>query len=224
MYEGTCSVCAITVGIEGLHRLEYEGTYGPGTFPLRVSYPRRLTRTCVKIGALSHSDGSCVGDILDQIMRQGGVPTTANPKIYFLPIRSYEIATRSWLASSSVPECTFAKLLFTRGPCIGVLWVDQSYFDMVDCDVDEEDEQVFRGVSELRKRLRAKNTGIHAVTVYAYRFRKRDLQLRVLDNQGETGPRRWVLLKAFDRFYFMSVEPLPHPPEVLRPLNRCHHV
>jgi hypothetical protein len=90
---------------------------------------------------------------------------------------------------------------------------------MVDFDVDEDDEQVFEGVSELKKRLPDKNTGSHAVALYAYRFRRGDLQIRALDNQDGSGPRRWVLLKAFDVFYFMSVKPLPHSPEAIRPLR-----
>uniref|UniRef100_A0ACD6AIF6 Uncharacterized protein n=1 Tax=Avena sativa TaxID=4498 RepID=A0ACD6AIF6_AVESA len=217
--DSTCSVCAVTVGIEGVHRMEYEWINGPGTFLVRASYTRKLVRRCMKTGSLSYDDGSYVDDILDQVMKQGGVPTTSNPKMYFLAIRRYKTITWSWLASTNLPEYTFAQLLFTRGPCIGVLWVNDYYFSMVDKDADEDDEQVFRGVSKLNKAMPGKNTGCHAVAVYAYKFVRRGLRLRVLDNQDENGPRRWVLFKAFDKFFFLSVDPLPHSPEALRPLR-----
>ncbi|XBI78735.1 hypothetical protein VPH35_088373 [Triticum aestivum] len=109
---GTCSICAITVGIESVHRMTYEWIHGPQTFPLRVSYPSDLTRACRRLTILT-KHGSYVEDVLNQVIKQGGVLTTSNPRRYTLAVQRYEIFFKSEINSSSTPGRYFAQLMFT---------------------------------------------------------------------------------------------------------------
>jgi hypothetical protein len=99
------------------------------------------------------------------------------------------------LEEAASPPVSVAAFIRLQGPIIGAVHTGPDYQRS-----DYDEEYVYRG-----------NTGKpnHVVVCMAHRFTQDgELHLRVLDNIMSHGPLRWILFRAFHRFFFIEVEPL----------------
>lgn len=215
IHADTCAIVACSVCIEAQHRLEFERLHGQGTFILELpDSTRKLRRFCLERKAWFKGKGAHIDSLLSLIQETGGVPaisTTNTRSRLLLPLHSYDYFSLRGCWTNLTPQQA-AQLIFTGGPCIGSLWVDGSYTSKHhysdDNDDDEEDMLVYRGCDPKKKIHRDKETGLHAVVCYAYRFIGKGLHIRVQDNMPICSPHNWILFQAFDMFYTLRVMPL----------------
>ncbi|KAB8080132.1 hypothetical protein EE612_000497 [Oryza sativa] len=215
IFPDTCAIVACSVCIEAQHRLEFERLHGQGTFILELpDSTRKLRRFCLERKAWFKGKGAHIDSLLSLIQETGGVPaisTTNTRSSLLLPLHSYDYFSLRGCWTNLTPQQA-AQLIFTGGPCIGSLWVDGSYTSKHhysdDNDDDEEDMLVYRGCDPKKKIHRDKETGLHAVVCYVYRFIGKELHIRVQDNMPICSPHNWILFQAFDMFYTLRVMPL----------------
>ncbi|XP_006645539.1 uncharacterized protein LOC102704854 [Oryza brachyantha] len=221
IFPDTCAIVACSVCIEAQHRLEFERLHGQGTFILELpDSTRNLRRLCQQRQVWVKDKGACMDGLLSVIRTTGGVPatsTTTNTRrgLLQLPLHSHDSFSLRGSWTNLTPRRA-AQLIFTGGPCIGILWVDGSYADKrhYSDDDGELDMLVYLGCDPKKKKKRSSNSSkedarLHAVVCYGYRFTgQQQLHIRVQDNMPIHSPHNWILFEAFDMFYTVRVTPL----------------
>uniref|UniRef100_A0A0E0BXR5 Uncharacterized protein n=1 Tax=Oryza meridionalis TaxID=40149 RepID=A0A0E0BXR5_9ORYZ len=150
VYRMICQVLASAVrsvwaiGTYAQHRLEFEHLHGQGTFILELpDSTRKLRRFCLERKALFKGKRAHIDSLLSVIQETGGVPRN-----------NYDYFSLRGCWTNLTPQQA-AQLIFTGGPCIGILWVDGSYTNKHhysdDNDDDEEDMLVYRGCDPKKK-------------------------------------------------------------------------
>ncbi|GJN01100.1 hypothetical protein PR202_ga18336 [Eleusine coracana subsp. coracana] len=219
---GTCALVSSTVCIEAQHRLEYEMVHGLGTFPCIAAAPRKLRNLCHRQFVQDQSTGerrriwnikkgAIVAEVLDQIMKLGGVRTTngaPKPAPYLLPLRSWQ--HYKW--EDGFTAYDVADLLDAHGPFIGNIWVCP-WYDLFDSNVD--DDLVYRsGCARspgIQKRCEVvygqhEKVGYHSVVCFEYRFCEGQMHEKILDNHAANGPRRWIHNDELTDVYIINVD------------------
>lgn len=186
--------------IEAQHRLAFERLHGKGTFTFKARYPGDLKATCRNRGAWSPEMGAAIDDVLDIIAQGRGIPTQRVPNSVYLPIKG----RRTFRGARRPESMAAARLLFSHGPTVGALFVDEEG-DYRRCNGDNE--YVYRGP---RPSSVERGPANHAVVCFAYRFmggyNGGELQFRVMDNHEDAGPMRWVRYDTIEYMYLPLIE------------------
>lgn len=222
--------------VEAMHRLEFEKINGKGSFRCRAAAPRMLRRECIrerywyepeeKMESVWEPKKGCrfVCKMLDILKRIGGAPLTRAPPPCpsVLPIKDWKVY--NWHDGTLNKEVA-VRLLSEHGPCVGTIFCTLDYKDV---DAYLDDKKVYRGCprwqrEELVERY-GDRVGGHAVVCFAYRHRRRELQVLIMDNHSAVGPIRWIAFCEFDQFFAITVHPLdrPMPPTLYYPVSRCY--
>lgn len=213
----SCAPVALTVCLKAVHRMVYESIHGPGTFPFRAAAPEELLRRCSKERYRNGDkrkmqkvwDKGCkdIEKMMDVLVKMGGAPTTQGKR---LPLKGWEAYYHS--NGSLTPELA-ARLIYSRGPCVGVIFCTEEYEDIDASSKDKNINKVYRGCPRWMRRTLVgldddgDQVGYHAVVCYAYRRRHNELQILILDNYSEDGPSRWISFREFDELFVLEVDP-----------------
>ncbi|WVZ86976.1 hypothetical protein U9M48_033684 [Paspalum notatum var. saurae] len=119
--DGSCTISACIMCVEAQHRLSFERLHGKGTFPCKAKAVGKFKDMCLKRGIWSSEAGSNEPDILHFIIDKGGVLTTRDTNSVRHQIDGYHCWEKQQLKADQ-----FVRLLYSRGPVLGSLWVEGS--------------------------------------------------------------------------------------------------